>query len=74
MIQATDVSAVLATKSKLVHPLYIRRDLDKNIRLRNATKRKRKLIESGTHKFDITVKNNSILIKGVVYGKLDLQT
>lgn len=74
MIRASDVPAVLSKKSSLAHPIFIRRDLPREVRSRHSTlmKERRLLIESGIDRSVIKVQKHSITVKDVLYGELDL--
>ena len=74
MIRASDVTAVLTRKSSLDRSIYIRRDLPREVRVGQAVLRKerRRLIDSGVHYSDISVRGDRILVKTILYGSLDV--
>ena len=74
MIRASDVTAVLTRTSSLDRSIYIRRDLPREVRVGQAVLRKerRRLIDSGVHYSDISVRGDRILVKTILYGSLDV--
>ena len=72
MIQTADVSSILANKRFLMPPLSIKPDLSPEQRLRESIllKERWKLIQDGTERKDIRIKNNGLYVHNKLYGRL----
>ena len=73
MVRATDVSAVLQNKSSLPRSIFIRPDLSKEARSRHKTlmSERKHLIDSGTVRTDIQIRQGSIYVRNLLHGSLD---
>ena len=73
LLRATDVSAILANKSSLDKSIRVRRDLPKDIRMKQVIllKERWKLINSGTDRKDIKIDGEKLFVCGSLYGSLD---
>ncbi len=65
MVRATDVNAILTNKKVLKKPFYIRRDLPKDSRTRQAVQ----LVSKGANRESIRISRNSIILNTVLWIK-----
>lgn len=72
-IRSADAYSVLAKKSSLSHPIFIRPDMTREERISHSIlmKERWKLIESGVNRKDLKVRGKGIYVKDLLHGKLD---
>ena len=71
-VRTADVSRIMSKKASLKLPLFVKPNLYPEERLKEVTllKERWNLIQSGTERKLIKIRNNSILVSGKVYGRL----
>ena len=71
-VRTADVSRIMSKKASLKLPFFVKPDLSPEERLREATllKDRWNLIQSGTERKLIKIRNNYILVSEKVYGRL----
>ena len=71
-IRIADVSSILSKRSKLSHPYYIKADMSYEERKQESVllKERWSLIQAGTDRKDIKIRDNRLLVHKRLYGRV----